>query len=103
MSKASFTPGPWRVYQGWVHPNFSGPGPQTTNGDTAICEPLGPDKDANARLIASTPDLHNALIDLLRVTEHMGARLSGTGYHFEDCQIALTNARAALARSGASQ
>ena len=55
MSK--HTPGPWRVYNGWVHPSFDGPGPETTNGDTAICEPLGQDKNANAHLIAAAPDL----------------------------------------------
>lgn len=47
------TPGPWRTYRGKVHPSFDGPSPQTTNGDTVICEPLGPDRSANARLIAA--------------------------------------------------
>ena len=47
------TPAPWRVYKGWVHPNFDGLSPQATNGDTAICEPLGPDRAANARLITA--------------------------------------------------
>lgn len=55
MSK--HTPGPWRVYNGWVHPSFDNLGRQMTNGDTAICEPLGQDKNANAYLIAAAPDL----------------------------------------------
>lgn len=57
------TPGPWRVYNGWVHPSFENPGPQMTNGDTAICEPLGQDKNANAHLIAAAPDLLAGLED----------------------------------------
>ena len=64
------TPGPWRVYQGFVHPNFSGPSPSTTNGDYAICEPLGPNKDANARLIAAAPEL-------LAENERLKAKLDG--------------------------
>ena len=62
------TPGPWCVYQGWVHPNFDGPSPQATNGDTAICEPLGPDRYFNAILLSSAPDLLAALIGCI---EHM--------------------------------
>ena len=55
------TPGPWRVYQEWVHPCFDHQGQEKTNGDTAICEPLGPNKWANARLIAAAPEMYEAL------------------------------------------
>lgn len=65
-SELGFTPGPWRVYQGWVHPCFDHPSPQGTNGDTAICEPLGPDAKANAQLIAAAPELLEALKLVLR-------------------------------------
>lgn len=51
------TPHPWRVYKGFVHPSFDGPGPGTTNGDHAICELLGPDAAANGRLIVAAHGL----------------------------------------------
>lgn len=64
------TKGPWREYKGWVHPSFDWPSPHSTNGDTAICEPLGPDAPANAQFIAHAradiPDLlssHKSLVD----------------------------------------
>jgi len=58
---AKHTPGPWRVYSGWVHPCFDHPNPQGTNDSTAICETLGPDKNANAHLIAAAPEMYEAL------------------------------------------
>ena len=62
------TKGPWREYQGWVHPNFDGPSPQTTNGDTAICEPLGPDAIFNRTFIAhSWQDIRDLLAEIDRL------------------------------------
>jgi len=66
------TPGEWRVYNGWVHPSFDGPGPETTNGDTAICEPLGPDKEANAYLLAAAPELAAGLEQAIWMLYQMG-------------------------------
>lgn len=51
------TKGPWRIYRGYVHPCFDYPGPHETNGDTAICELLGPDKLWNGALIVNAPEL----------------------------------------------
>ena len=64
------TKGPWREYMGWVHPNFAGPSPQTTNGDTAICEPLGPDAIFNRAFIAASwQDVKDLLEEVERLRE----------------------------------
>lgn len=88
-----WTKGPWRVYQGWVHPSFANPSPHQTNSDTAICEPLGPDKVANAHLMAAAPDMHEALEWLLHLICGVG-RAGGAPEpgEIEDAVLAATTA-----------
>lgn len=66
------TPRPWRLYRGCIHPCFDHPSPQGTNGDTIICELLGPDKVANGRLIVRAVNAHE---DLLKACEMALERL----------------------------
>jgi hypothetical protein len=57
----SHTPGPWIVYEDWYIKSLNGIGSHAT-----VCAPIGPkisddEHRANARLIAASPDLMNAL------------------------------------------
>jgi hypothetical protein len=61
MSK--HTPGPWahENYQGVIHVFVDNQG-----GTPSVCKLIGPDKEANARLIAAAPDLLEALSDVVK-------------------------------------
>ncbi|MCW2309686.1 hypothetical protein [Rhodobium gokarnense] len=60
MSKPQFTPGPWRVYQDGIHPDFQSHA--DPNGSHAICADFfGPDAAFNRQAVSALPDLYEAL------------------------------------------
>ena len=60
--KPKHTPGPWEVYE----TPFGFDVIRAERHDL-ICEPYGPDKKANARLISAAPELYEALKELMDV------------------------------------
>jgi hypothetical protein len=96
MGTSKHTPGPWHVEDTngaklhcVVVSNHKG-----ANGSWVIIGQIGgPDKKANARLIAATPELLEALSDLVTLIDNVAPAYSKIG--------AVVSARAALAKAGA--
>ena len=57
----SFTPGPWHIA-----PGGRGESHRVTNGETSIAHvlPVGEEQYANARLIAASPRMYDALVKM---------------------------------------
>ena len=93
MSK--HTPGPWMI-EGKARNVTPHPIRITGNGHAVAYAFGGKRKDANARLIAAAPELLEKLIDM---TNRFEKCLIHSGTDKEYAEIAVSNARAIIARA----
>jgi len=93
---AQHTPGPWGATNAHTGPTFWRVEPFSADylndGWVIANEIHGPDGEANARLIAASPDLYEALASLI-------ADLGPGGYLLPGGAIKTARARAALAKA----
>ena len=114
MNKPQFTPGPWRFWDSPDRPsNYDLARLTAANGRHILfCyggagfEALGTSEEnqANARLIASAPDLYAALENQVNCWEAMlehAERLDDSGMAYS-CRNAIHHARAAIAKATAT-
>lgn len=102
---ANHTSGPWRAeYTNGAKLTYVVVSAiQGSNGSTVVIgQCAGPDKEANARLIAAAPDTHAALKTALDHIEHMAAFIGSQklGYSFESLGEDMPGMRDALSASG---
>lgn|SRR4051812_43419633 len=68
MAEPAFTKGPWQAFRDsdvgrWLID--TAPGVESTNQYVIADDIIGPDAEANARLIAAAPELYTAVVELL--------------------------------------
>lgn len=93
--KTAHTPAPWES-DSRTHQNatYMQSGHQNENGGWVVCTCWGPDRDANARLIAAAPELLAALA----ACEQMLSEYRSTG-RMTGWDAARDSARAAIAKA----
>jgi hypothetical protein len=98
MNITDYTSGPWKAKDQWGYIKIH-------SKDEGVCavHGLGVNSQANARLIASAPDLLSAVDSCLEIMiRAIGERLpiqQGTECEETDWQTAIRNARAALRKA----
>jgi hypothetical protein len=117
---ADHTPGPWQAVEGKTTGRMVITPNARTKATRIVAHIGGPDRDANARLIAAAPELLEALVELLgidRMNENIGWRgptpsdpnlfqCEFCGSEHDDCTLidhkydcAIVEARAAIAKA----
>jgi len=94
--KTTHTPGPWIACKGDAGQHINIECKRAGNDCQPIATLKGPDKEANARLIASAPELLEALEGLLDQIEN-GMPFTGSKKDME--RASVEQARAAIAKA----
>ena len=100
-TKTAHTPGPWAVGTGWVYQDDGGekPGRMICGGFPAIYRDDG-ESEANARLIAASPDMAEALGQFLLAYKAWNDNKDGGE---DDLHEAARVAREAIAKAQGGQ
>lgn len=98
---AEFTPGPWKIFDGWGSSKFAPvvvdciPDADGKFVGNCICHvaTTNEDAEANANLIAAAPDMYEALEDALRTCEQDMQHILDNGRLRDVLRAALAKAK----------